>query len=151
MINCFDGSFAFLSNFYVSPFPWRGNKYQTVEHAFQAAKTLNPIERQRIAAATTPGRAKRLGRSVHLRPDWEEVKEQIMYECVNAKFHSSLELMLALLATGDQELVEGTTWCDNEWGNCTCPKCVNVEGKNKLGKILMRVREEIRLEVGAIG
>lgn len=150
MINCFDGAFAFLSNFYESPISWRGNKYPTVEHAFQAAKTLNPMERQRIVAARTPGQAKRLGRSVHLRPDWEEVKEQVMYECINIKFHSSLELMLALLATGDQELVEGTTWHDNEWGNCTCPKCENIEGKNKLGKILMRVREEIRLEVSPI-
>ncbi len=144
MIKVFDGEYEFLSNFYDSPFSWRGNQYPTVEHAFQAAKTLNPKERLAIASAPTPGKAKRMGRKVSLRPDWEMVKEQVMYECVNAKFRSSTGLALALLATGEQELVEGTTgWCDNEWGNCECPKCVDIEGKNKLGKILMRVRKEL--------
>lgn len=147
MINSFEGKYEFLSNFYEVPFRWRGNEYPTVEHAFQAAKTLDPIKRQEITAAPTPGRAKRLGRSVHLRPDWENVKEQVMYECVSAKFHQDVSLTLALLATGDEELVEGTLWCDNEWGDCKCPKCVNIKGKNKLGKILMRVREELRAEL----
>lgn len=144
MINQFEGGYEFLSNFYEVPFRWRGNEYPTVEHAFQAAKTLDPVKRQEIATARTPGVAKRLGRAVHLRPDWEEVKEQIMYECVSAKFHQNIGCALALLATGDEELVEGTLWCDNEWGDCKCPKCVNIKGKNKLGKILMRVRKELR-------
>lgn len=144
MINQFEGGYEFLSNFYEVPFRWRGNEYPTVEHAFQAAKTLDPVKRQEIANARTPGIAKRLGRSVHLRPDWEEVKEEIMYECVSAKFHQNVGCALALLATGDEELVEGTLWCDNEWGDCKCPKCVNIKGKNKLGKILMRVRKELR-------
>jgi ribA/ribD-fused uncharacterized protein len=144
MIDKFEGKYEFLSNFYESPLRWRGNDYPTVEHAFQAAKTLDPIYRQAIATADTPGKAKRLGRKANLRPDWEEIKEQVMYECVSAKFSQSISLMLALLATGDEELVEGTTgWHDNEWGSCSCPKCINIEGKNKLGKILMRVREEI--------
>ena len=147
MIDCFDGQYAFLSNFYETPFVWRGTKYKTVEHAFQAAKTMNPIERKAIIDSATPGKAKRLGRKAALRPDWESVKEQIMYECVSAKFHSTVELMLALLATGDEELVEGTTWCDNEWGSCSCEKCKDIEGKNKLGKILMRVRSEIAAEL----
>ena len=147
MINQFEGGYEFLSNFYEVPFRWRGNEYPTVEHAFQAAKTLDPVKRQEIATARTPGIAKRLGRSVHLRPDWEEVKEEIMYECVSAKFHQNIGCALALLATGDEELVEGTSWHDNEWGTCYCPKCINIEGKNKLGKILMRVREEMRAEL----
>lgn len=148
MINSFSGSYEFLSNFYTSPFIWRGNKYTTVEHAFQAAKTLNPVERKVIMEAPTPGRAKKLGRAVALRPDWEEVKEQVMYECVNAKFHSSAALAIALLATGDEELIEGTTgWHDNIWGSCECPKCKNIEGQNKLGKILMKVRQELKDEL----
>ena len=147
MINQFEGGYEFLSNFYEVPFRWRGNEYPTVEHAFQAAKTLDPIKRQEIAAARPPGAAKRMGRTVQLRPDWENVKEQIMYESVSEKFHQDVSLTLALLATGDEELVEGTLWCDNEWGDCKCPKCVNIQGKNKLGKILMRVREEMRAEL----
>jgi len=144
MIDKFEGKYEFLSNFYKSPLRWRGNNYPTVEHAFQAAKTLDPIYRQAIATADTPGKAKRLGRKANLRPDWEEIKEQVMYECVSAKFSQDIGLMLALLATGDEELVEGTLWCDNEWGDCKCPKCVNIKGKNKLGKILMRVRAELK-------
>ena len=54
------------------------------------------------------------------------------------------ELRDLLLATGDEELVEGNYWHDNEWGNCTCPRCKNIPGKNKLGKLLMQVREEIK-------
>lgn len=151
MINKFEGKYEFLSNFYESPFTWRGNTYPTVEHAFQAAKTLDPIKRSLICQAPTPGRAKRMGRKVPLRPDWEDIKEQIMYECVLAKFSQSISLMLALLATGNEELVEGTTgWCDNIWGNCECPKCINIEGQNKLGKILMRVRKELREKLNEV-
>lgn len=151
MIDCFDGKYEFLSNFYESPLRWRGNDYPTVEHAFQAAKTLDPIYRQAIATADTPGKAKRLGRKANLRPDWEEIKEQVMYECVLAKFSQDVSLMLALLATGDEELIEGTTgWHDNIWGSCECPKCQSIEGQNKLGKILMRVREELREKLNEV-
>ena len=69
MINCFDNEYAFLSNFYSSPFSVDGIKYPTVEHYFQAQKTLDQNERRAIAAESTPGRAKRAGRHVHLRSD----------------------------------------------------------------------------------
>lgn len=146
-IDSFEGKYEFLSNFYESPFEWQGIHYPTSEHAFQAAKVINPATRMKIAAAPTPGQAKRMGRQVELRADWEAVKEDIMYEIVKTKFANSIYLTLALLATGDKELIEGTTWHDNEWGNCTCAKCVSIPGKNKLGKILMRVREELKEEL----
>ena len=144
MIDKFEGDYAFLSNFYESPFMYKGITYPTVEHAFQAAKTLNPVEMYRIAKAPTPGQAKRLGRSVNLRADWETIKYSVMTELVREKFYSSAELAEKLLATGDEELVEGTTWHDNIWGNCTCDKCKNIQGQNHLGKILMQIRQEIR-------
>jgi ribA/ribD-fused uncharacterized protein len=147
VIDSFEGGYEFLSNFYEVDFTWRGTHYPTAEHAFQAAKTLDPIYRQAIATAQSPGQAKRLGRAAKLRPDWEEVKEEIMYEVCRAKFTSSLYLTLALLSTGNKILIEGTTWHDNEWGNCICPNCKNIEGKNKLGKILMKIREELRNEL----
>mgnify|MGYP003560200375 CR=1 FL=1 len=75
MINKFDGPYAFLSNFYHSPIIYEGLEYPTVEHAFQAAKTLKMSERESIAALPTPGAAKRAGRQVSLRKDWEEVKK----------------------------------------------------------------------------
>ena len=147
MINCFDGKWAFLSNFYWNEIEHEGIKYPTNEHFFQAMKTLDMDERRQIANSLTPGQAKRMGRKVSLRPDWEDVKEDIMLEGLCIKFADE-QLADWLVATGDAELVEGTTWHDNEWGDCSCPKCRNIVGKNKLGKLLMRVRDMIREERG---
>lgn len=147
MINCFDGKWAFLSNFYWNEIEFEGITYPTNEHFFQAMKTLDIGERQKIANCLTPGQAKRMGRQVVLRPDWEEVKENIMFLGLCLKFADE-QLADWLVETGDEPLEEGTTWHDNEWGNCSCPKCRNIEGKNKLGKLLMKVREMIREERG---
>lgn len=142
-IDKFDGEFEFLSNFAYSPIQEKGIIYPTVEHYFQAQKTLNPLERQKIAAADTPGQAKRAGRQVTLRGDWEEVKEQVMLDALRMKFAQS-EMREKLLSTGDVELIEGTLWHDNIWGDCKCQKCANIVGQNKLGKLLMQVRSEIK-------
>jgi ribA/ribD-fused uncharacterized protein len=147
MINCFDVKWAFLSNFYWNEIEFEGITYPTNEHFFQAMKTLDIGERQKIANCLTPGQAKRMGRQVALRPDWEEVKEDIMFLGLCLKFADE-QLADWLVETGDEPLEEGTTWHDNEWGNCSCPKCKNTEGKNKLGKLLMKVRGMIREERG---
>lgn len=147
MIDCFDKEWAFLSNFYESEIEFEGITYPTNEHFFQAMKTLDIDERRAIANCLTPGRAKRMGRRVALRPDWENVKEDVMFEGLCLKFADE-QLADWLLETSDEELVEGTTWHDNEWGNCSCPKCAHIEGKNKLGKLLMRVRDMIKEERG---
>ena len=147
MINCFDKEWAFLSNFYESEIEFEGIVYPTNEHFFQAMKTLDIDERRAIANALTPGKAKRMGRRVTLRSDWEEVKEEVMFLGLCLKFADD-QLADWLLETGDEELVEGTTWHDNEWGNCTCEKCKNIPGKNKLGKLLMKVRGMIKEERG---
>lgn len=143
IINKFEGKYAFLSNFYASVVQEDGITYPTIEHYFQAQKTLNPFERKGIAAAATPGRAKRLGRNVTLREDWEEVKDDVMLQGLRLKFDIE-ELANMLIATGDAALVEGNWWCDNTWGSCACPKCENTVGENRLGKLLMQVREEIK-------
>ena len=147
MINCFDGKWAFLSNFYWNEIEHEGIKYPTNEHFFQAMKTLDREERLQIAQSLTPGWAKRMGRQVALRPDWEDVKEDIMLEGLCLKFADE-QLADWLLETGNAVLVEGTTWHDNEWGDCSCPKCRNIVGKNKLGKLLMQVRDMIKKERG---
>ena len=147
MIDCFDGKWAFLSNFYWNEIEHEGIVYPTNEHFFQAMKTLDNDERRQIANCLTPGQAKRMGRRVALRSDWESVKEDVMFLGLCLKFADE-QLADWLLETGDEELVEGTTWHDNEWGNCSCPKCTNIEGKNKLGKLLMRVRDMIKEERG---
>lgn len=144
MIHEFDGKFAFLSNFYDSTFTHDGITYSTNEHFFQAMKTLDIAEKKAIAAAATPGIAKRMGRKVKLRSDWEEVKVYFMRLGLTLKFQDPV-LAQKLLETNDEELIEGNWWHDNEWGSCSCPKCANIPGRNLLGKLLMEVREDVRL------
>lgn len=138
-INKFDGKFRFLSNFYPSPIFYDGILYPTVEHAFQAAKTLDVRERKaKFNDKLTPGEAKRNGRHVKLRPDWEEVKVNIMYELVLQKFTAHPLLAQDLLKTYPATLIEGNHWHDHFWGVC------DGTGENKLGLILMKVRDQLR-------
>ena len=146
MINEFRGKYYFLSNFYEAPVTYNGLTYLNSEAAFHAQKTLDPIQKMAFTKCD-PSQAKRNGRRVSLRKDWEDIKEDIMYEICKAKFSQNKELRTKLLATGNEYLEEGTTgWHDNYWGNCSCEKCKDIEGLNALGKILMRVREELRNE-----
>ena len=137
MINSFEGEYAFLSNFYEHPISNGVITFPTNEHYFQAMKTLEDDERLAIARAATPGQAKRMGRSVKLRPDWESIKLDVMETAVRIKF-TAPELAAKLIATGDEELVEGNWWNDTFWGVC------NGVGENHLGKILMKVRADIK-------
>jgi ribA/ribD-fused uncharacterized protein len=116
MINDFRGSNAYLSNFFEAKVTYEGITYPTAEHAFQAQKTLDQGARRFIAAILYPNQAKTFGRGLKLRPDWEQVKVKIMYEILQAKFIDSL-LTRTLLATGQEELVEG-----NHWGRQQQPK-----------------------------
>ena len=93
-----------------------------------------------LAACGTPGKAKQLGRKVFLRPDWEEVKFQVMEDCLREKFRDT-ELLVQLIATKGHFLIEGTTWHDKCWGICTCEECGG-NGDNNLGKLLMKIRDE---------
>jgi ribA/ribD-fused uncharacterized protein len=135
-ISEFSGKYRFLSNFYPSVVRFEGMNYPTVEHAFQAAKTADPDERANIYYAASPGQAKRLGRQVALRDDWEDVKLTIMLDLLRSKFaHRGIRAQLA--ATGERELIEGNYWGDTFWGVC------EGKGENHLGKLLMKVRDEI--------
>lgn len=144
IINEFKGQYAFLSNFHTSKIDTAYGCFLSAEHLFQAAKTSSLDEKEKIRLAASPGRAKRLGRKVALRPKWEHVKPDIMLAVVQAKFNQNPYLAEKLLDTGDAELIEGNNWHDNEWGNCNCPKCQDVLGDNLLGITLMQVRAELR-------
>lgn len=139
MIREFEGQYRFLSNFYPCTIIYEGITYPTTEHAYQAAKTLDLERKIYISRLETAGQAKRKGKNVQLRPDWEEVKLQIMYNICKLKF-SKPQFAEELKATGTQELIEENTWNDTFWGRC------NGKGQNNLGKILMRIREEIKNE-----
>jgi ribA/ribD-fused uncharacterized protein len=135
----FQGEYRFLSNFWPATVEFEGITYPTAEHAYQAAKTLDPNERRRIAALPTPADAKREGRKLKLREDWETAKFEVMEQVVRYKFTHRPELRDKLLATGDALLEEGNDWGDQVWGT------VNGVGENRLGKILMKVRAELRV------
>lgn len=127
----------FLSNMYIAPVVFEGQTFSCVESAFQAAKCIQPEDREPFT--TLDGyKAKKAGRRVNLRPDWKAVKLDIMYQCVTDKFTRNADLKEKLLATGDAELIEGNTWNDTFWGVC------NGKGENHLGKILMHVRSKLR-------
>lgn len=115
----------------------------SVEHAFQASKAIELRYELAILNSPTMGGAKRRGRQITIRPDWEQIKVQVMYDFVLKKF-SDPELKEKLLATGDAELVEGNHWHDNYWGDCHCKRCKDTPGKNKLGGILKLVRDRLR-------
>ena len=137
-IEQFTGKYAFLSNFYPAPISYGGRSYPTTEHLFQALKSLDDFDRANIAAASTPGVAKRMGRQVKLRSDWELVKVVCMKSCLELKFNTHADLRRKLLETGDAILIEGNTWNDTFWGVC------NGEGQNMLGELLMKLRQQYR-------
>ena len=128
--------YRFLSNFYPSPITYEGIRYPTVEHAFQAAKSLKASDKFCIAALSTPGKAKRAGRGLKLREDWEAVKLNVMKYLLILKFQDKV-LKEKLLETKGKELVEGNYWLDYFWGVCAG------KGQNHLGKLLMQVRDEL--------
>lgn len=136
VIDKFCDYYAFLSNFYEAPVWVFGRHFRNNEAAFQAAKCP---ERMEEFCDLNPSAAKRLGRSVRIRGDWEDVKYQVMWAVCFAKFLQNTDLREKLLATGDAHLIEGNTWGDTTWGVC------NGEGENWLGSILESVRETLRI------
>lgn len=134
-ITSFKGKYFFLSNFYSAPVIYKGFCFGNNEAAFQAVKCP---ERVNEFCILTPHGATYLGRKVMLRPDWESVKYDVMYEVCLAKFSQNPDLRSKLIATGDAELIEGNTWGDRVWGVC------GGVGENHLGKILMRIRKELK-------
>jgi ribA/ribD-fused uncharacterized protein len=143
-INRFRGQWAFLSSFYPSGFKAGNLWYPTVEHFFQAMKSTNMEYRVMVAACPTASQAKYMGskkgmrqNGFTLRENWESIKEDVMLFGLREKF-SDPTLRHMLLSTGDEPLEEGNGHGDTYWGT------VNGEGKNRLGKLLEQVREEIK-------
>lgn len=136
MIDRFQGEYRWLSNFWPVDILFEGQMYPSVEHAYQAAKTLDLDERRRIALLKRPGDAKRAGRYLTLRADWTEAKLKVMEELLRCKFANEA-LRKKLRATAGMLIMEGNTWGDTYWGT------YDGKGDNHLGKLLMKVRTEI--------
>lgn len=128
----FRNEYAFLSNMYECSIKFNGITYRNVEACFQAQKDLS---RSKEFSNLDGYTAKRLGRRVKLRSDWQQIKVDLMFRIIYEKFRSNKELQYKLVATGDIELVEDNTWNDTFWGRC------DGVGENMLGKILMDVRD----------
>ena len=139
MINTFKGTP--LSNFWNSKITIERYTYKNVEAAFQSFKVFGDDRLQ--FATLDPATAKKEGRRVALRSDWELIKDTVMYKCLKAKF-SNEDMKSYLLSTGDKQLVEGNWWHDNEWGDCNCDRCKKRIGENKLGNMLMKIREDLK-------
>ena len=133
-IKGFTGKYYPLSNYSFSEFSLDGYKYTNAEAAFHSYKNK---DYQPAFHKLNPKDAKILGRRVKLRDDWEEIKDEVMYNVIKAKFIQCQSCKELLLSTGDAYLEETNTWNDKYWGVC------NGEGKNKLGKLLMRLRTEL--------
>jgi ribA/ribD-fused uncharacterized protein len=139
MIAEFRNEHRFLSNFWPSEIMWEDRFWPTVEHAYQAMKTDNPVQRAAIQCLATPGKAKRFGKTITLRADWtREEKLLTMFGLVQQKFFKHKDLREMLLATEDQKIQEGNKWNDTFWGVC------DGVGENWMGKILMQVREQAK-------
>jgi len=144
-ISKFSNEYGFLSNFYYIQFMHDGHTWTTAEHTYQAAKTNSVEWKIKVMEAKTPVLAKRLGKRMPVREDWERIKLQAMEGILRSKFAPTSGMAESLIATGTQKLVEGNYWHDNFWGVCNChtrAHCGN--GKNNLGKLLMKIRDELK-------
>lgn len=158
MVIEFKGEFYFLSNFYRTDVKYKRRTFRTSEHAFQWAKTTDKDRAEMIKDALHPSDAKRLGRIAPLRPDWEDIKLDVMREIVEAKFKNRA-LAARLLATSEHRLVEGNRHGDDFWGavwrrvgTATDPEMrlwfnskdeMKLVGHNHLGIILMELRAKL--------
>jgi ribA/ribD-fused uncharacterized protein len=139
----FTGEYRWLSNFHLCDILYEGEHYVSTEHAYQAAKSLDPAIRARFRdPAMTCGQAQRFGQKIPIRHDWDSVKIPVMRDVCTYKFTTHPDLREKLIATNVTHLEEGNRHGDVFWGT------VNGQGRNELGIVLMLIRERlIRLEL----
>ena len=141
MIDSFRNQYAFLSNMHECHFPWQGLDYPALENAYQAMKCISDVDKIQFTQIS-PSEAKKLGRKVAMRPDFDSFKYELMRNMLDVKFDKKLnpELHRKLLETQPQSLIEGNWWHDNYWGVCKCDRCKNKLHYNYLGELLQRKR-----------
>ena len=134
----FRNGLFFLSNY--SPSLIHG--FPTVEHFYVAMKTTDESKRQHIKSINTPNNAKRYGRKLILRPDWMNIRLEVMEYALRKKFTPGAHLASQLLKVGDADLIEVNYWHDNFWGSCTCERCAHEPKLNHLGRLLQKIKAE---------
>ena len=135
-IKGFFGQYRWLSNFEPCLIEYEGYVFHSSEAAYQAAKTNDFKEKQKFFNATA-SQSKKLGRNISLRFDWEQVKLSVMEDILTAKFNKNADLRERLINTNKKYLEETNWWNDRFWGVC------NGHGENNLGKILMKIRNNL--------
>lgn len=139
-ITSFKDKYAFLSNMQECTIIYGDMTFKSTEAFYQAMKTTDNNIRKEFTQLDGY-KAKRRGRELTIRNDWDSIKDAVMLYALFQKFRGPYFKEL-LLATGTEDLVEGNYWHDNYWGSCTCQKCGN-KGMNKLGQFLMQVRDKL--------
>jgi ribA/ribD-fused uncharacterized protein len=136
-IKGFFGDYRWLSNFEACKVIYDGLEYPSSENAYQAAKSLD-LEIKSQLSNMSPSDSKKFSKKIIARPDWDQVKRDIMFEICLDKFTRNPELGTKLIDTGDKYLEESNHWKDTFWGVC------DGQGQNNLGKILMQIRDIIK-------
>lgn len=146
----FQGEPAFLSNLHPANFVMRGIKFNCAEQAYQfyRAACVNNLEAsQSILKCADPKDIRLMGKKLDPSVKWDQIKDEKMKMIVLNKFTQNKELALKLIGTGNTRLIEATrcpywgaglTLGSREWGKGYFP------GQNKLGELIMEVREELR-------
>ena len=136
------GEYGYLATYSNHGFFKDGVFWKTSEHYYQAQKFEDSDVKVIIQNAETPKIASVIGRdrNLKLRSDWEEVKQDVMFDAVYYKFKQNKDILQKLLDTGNATIVEATVK-ENYWG---CGP--NNDGQNNYGKILIKVREKLRTE-----
>ncbi len=159
VIDSFTGQYAALSLIHRCGFFFEGDEYHSAAAAIEAAKILNRPDRiSFIGWNCKPWKVRTMGKGISaywIRPDWKIAEEPVMLEIQRSKF-SWPDMRKVLLSTEDAELIYGNVCHDNIWGVCKCrtvppaqrkygigARCTGA-GDNRLGRILMRVREECK-------
>jgi len=140
MIKEFQGEFRFLSNFTDVEIEFEGRTFPSVEHAYMSAKSDDEHWKDFCSQKEIPaGTVKRKSKNITLVNNWEVKKVDIMKILIRQKFNKQPFKNL-LLSTGDQIIQEGNNWNDKFWGVCLKTN----QGENYLGKIIMKIREELQ-------
>lgn len=142
-IEGFFNEYRFLSNFHEKELIYKGKKYLSSEHAYQAHKATNKQDHEWVRMSPTAKESRKRGRAIECRPDFDAIKYDLMVDILTEKFNDE-ELKQLLINTGDAYLEETNYWHDNYWGVCTCDSCQQYTAKNNLGKILMNLRSNLK-------
>lgn len=139
MIDEFKDEYSWLSNFAPCEIVFRGRIYPSVEHAYMSAKSNNADWMRTCRDKNIfAGRLKRLIKKIDLVENWNDIKVDVMRECLLQKFNQEPYKTL-LIDTGNEYIQEGNTWNDTFWG---FDIKIN-QGKNILGKLIMEIRSNL--------